>query len=128
MKGNKLAAILMIAGGLMLVFGKKVPEIDFGNLFNQSLAGTTVILVNEKTAATVDQTIAIRNSAKFVEDNKLAGFLNADKDDVWAKPLVEDAAKKKIDPPFVAYVELADRKVSRVRKIARWKTSLEDSK
>lgn len=128
MKGNGLAAMLMIAGGLLLAFGKGLPEVNFGNPFSQSLAGTTVVLVNEKTAATVDQTLAIRNSAGFVELNKLAGFLNVDRDDEWAKPIVEAARAKKIEPPLVAYVELADKQVSKVRKIAPWKTSLEDSK
>lgn len=128
MKGNRLAAALMIAGGLLLVFGKGVPEINFGNLFGQSLAGTTVVLVNEKTAATVDQTLAVRNSAEFVEANKLAGFMNVDRDDEWAKPIVEAGRQKKVEPPLVAYIELEDKKVSKVRKIVPWKTSLEDSK
>lgn len=128
MKGNGLAAMLMIAGGLLLVFGKGLPEINFGNPFQQSLAGTTVVLVSEKTAATVDQTLAIRNAAGFVEANELAGFLNIDRDDERAKPIVEAARNKKIEPPLVAYVELADKKVAKVRKIAPWKTSLEDSK
>lgn len=128
MKGNGLAAALMIAGGLLLVFGKGLPEANFGNPFKQSLAGTTVVLVNEKTAATVDQTLAVRNSAEFVEANKLAGFMNVDRDDEWAKPIVEAGRQKNIEPPLVAYIELADKKVSKVRKIAPWKTSLEDSK
>jgi hypothetical protein len=125
---SKLAAILMIAGGLLIATGGKVPEFRFGNPFAVSIAGTTAVLVYEKTQATVDQTIAIRKASDFVAANKLVGFISADQDDPWAKPIVEDAAKKNIKPPLVAYIQIADKRVSKVVKIAPWKDSLENSK
>ena len=126
MDKNRLAPYLVIVGGLLMLFGNKLPSLE-GSLSNK-LAGSTVVLVNEKTAATVDQTIALRNASEFVEANKLAGYRNADRDDVWAKPIVEAGRAKKLEPPVVAYVDLQDGKVSKVRKVVAWKTSFEDSK
>lgn len=125
MDKNRLAPYLVIVGGLLLVFGNKLPS--FEGSFSNNLAGSTVVLVNEKTAATVDQTIALRNAGEFVEANKLAGYRNADRDDVWAKPIVEAARAKKLEPPIVAYIDLKDDEISKVRKVVAWKSSFEDS-
>lgn len=125
---KKLAAPLMIVGGLLLVLGPKLP-LDTSGWFKRasSVEGSVMVLVNEKTAATAKQTLAVRNAPDFVTTHKLAGYINADKDDVWTKPLVEDAAKLKIDPPLVGYVDIKDRVILKVRKIAPWKDNLEDS-
>jgi len=125
MDRNRLGPWLMIAGGLLLLSGYKLPQ-QWGSL-STSVAGSTVVLVNEKTAATVDQTIALRNASQFVEANKLTGFRNADRDDEWAKPIVEAGRAKKLEPPIVAYVDLKDGSVSKVRKVVPWKTSFEES-
>ena len=125
---KKLAAPLLIVGGLLLVLGPKLPDYK-DRWFKQasSVEGATLVLVNEKTAATVQQTMTVRSAPDFVAANKLAGYINADKDDVWAKPLVEDAAKLKITPPLVGYVDIKDRAILKIRKIAPWKDKLEDS-
>lgn len=127
---RKLAAPLLIAGGLLLVLGPKLP-LDFKGIWGfkqtSSVEGATLVLVNEKTLATVQQTLAVRSAADFVAANKLAGYINADKDDVWAKPLVDDAAAQKITPPLVGYVDIKDRAILKIRKIAPWKDKLEDS-
>ncbi|NBW13450.1 MAG: hypothetical protein EBR82_36125 [Caulobacteraceae bacterium] len=125
MDRNRLGPWLMIAGGLLLLFGNKLPQ-DWGSL-STNVAGSTVVLVNEKTAATVDQTIALRAAKEFVDANKLAGYRNADRDDEWAKSIVEAGRVKKLEPPIVAYVDLKDGSVSKVRKVVPWKTSFEDS-
>jgi hypothetical protein len=125
MDRNRVGPWLMIAGGLLLLFGNKLPQ-RWGS-FATNVAGSTVVLVNEKTAATVDQTIALRSANEFVEANKLKGYRNADRDDEWAKPIVEAGRAKKLEPPVVGYVDLKDGNVSKVRKVVPWKSSFEES-
>ena len=124
MNENRLGPWLMIAGGLFLLFGDKLP-LGWGSFAN--IAGSTVVLVSEKTTATVDQTIAIRNANQFVEANKLIGFRDVDKDDEWAKPILEAAKAKNIEPPLVAYVDPPEGKITKVRKVVAWKSSFEES-
>jgi hypothetical protein len=124
MDNRKLAALLMLAGGLLLAFGGKLP---FGQLTSNSVEGSIMVLVNEKTKATVTETLGVRKASELVTKYKMAGYRNVDKDDPWAKSVLEEASKKNLTPPVVGFVTLDGTAISKVRKVAPWKENLEDS-
>lgn len=124
MEGKKLAALLMLAGGLLLAFGGKLPD---WQLTSNSVQGSVMVLVNEKTKATVTETLGVRKASELVVKYKMAGYRNVDKDDPWAKPVLEEASKKNLTPPVVGFVSLEGTSISKVRKVAPWKENLEDS-
>lgn len=124
MEGKKLAALLMLAGGLLLAFGSKLPDWQFTS---GSVQGSIMVLVNEKTKATVTETLGVRNAPELVTKYKMTGYRNVDKDDPWAKMVLEEASKKNLTPPVVGFVSLEGTSISKVRKVAPWKEDLEDS-
>lgn len=124
MDNRKLAALLMLAGGLLLAFGSKL---DFGQLGGNSVEGSIMVLVNEKTKATVTETLGVRKASELVTKHKMTGYRNVDKDDPWVKPVLDEASKKNLTPPVVGFVTLDGTSISKVRKVAPWKENLEDS-
>lgn len=124
-------AILLLAAGLVFAFGNKLPEPnwDWWHSFSPvvKLEGSTLLLVHEKTKPTVDEVLAIRQAAQFVQDNKLAGYLDVDQDDPWITPLLSIVLEKhKIEPPFIAAAEVKDGAIGTIGRVRPWKSGLQD--
>jgi hypothetical protein len=137
----KTANVLIVAaflGGLFLTFGPRLslPEnISFDSigyiesLFRRKadLTDTRLLMVHEKVATPINEILAVREAGDFVKANKMSGFLDVDKDDEWAAPLIADVKKTfKLDPPFLVAVRVEKSEIKQIVKAVAWKSGLED--
>jgi hypothetical protein len=135
-KPSSWASWLLIAGGLLLVFGKQIPDIDLPDInwgqiipiVRVSLEDKTLLLVHEKTNAPVSETMLVRTAPQFVLDNKMARHLDVDEDDEWVTPVKLDAEKSGVTPPFAAIVRMDGSSITEISKIKKWPASLEELK
>ena len=135
-KSSSWASWLLIAGGLLLVFGNRIPDIDIPDIFQnwtipfvqESLEGKTLLFVHEKTNAPISETIMIREAQQFKLDNKMKQYLDVDKDDDWVTPIKLDAEKQGIAPPFIAIVEMDGSVITKINLIRKWPSDLAELK
>lgn len=116
----------LVLGGILLIGAGQAPKVAVLAPQTSKLAGTTLFCITEKSTASVDETLAIRDAKAFCEANKLAGYLYLDDDDEAIKPIIIAAASKDIQSPFLAAGKIENGKVSRLERVRKWNTGLSD--
>jgi len=106
--------------GASYLLPSKLPTSD------ESLKGTLLLCVHEKQTPSVDEVIAIREAKSFVEKHGFKGWLVIDQDDPNWQEVIAKAASLKVEPPLLAAAEIADNKVTGLRKVVKWQNGLED--
>lgn len=124
---KKFAPVIGLLGGLLLIFGNRLPEVDFGKLIpvvvTESIEGSTLYLIHEKLSPTPDRVLDIRRAPGFVKTHKLAGFVNMDEDEATLAPLLKEVQEKyKITPPML----VAQKGMENVVRVRKWEKGLED--
>lgn len=124
---NKFIPVVALLGGLLLLFGSKVPDINFGNLVpiqvTESVEGCTLYLIHEKLSPTPERVLDVRRAPEFVRLNGLAGFVNMDDDEESLVELLREAKEKyDVSPPML----VAQKGKERIIRIRKWENGLED--
>lgn len=124
---KKFAPVVALLGGLLLIFGSRLPEVDFGKLIpvavSESLEGSTLYLIHEKLSPTPEKVLDVRRAPEFVKTYKFAGFVNMDEDEETLANLLKEAQDKyKVSPPML----VAQKGAEKVIRIRKWEKGLED--
>ncbi len=124
---NKFIPVVALLGGLLLLFGSKLPEFDFGKLnpitVTESIEGSTLYLIHEKLSPTPERVLDVRRAPEFAKLNNLAGFVNMDEDEETLAPLLKEVKEKyNITPPML----VAQKGLENVVRVRKWENGLED--
>ena len=119
--------IALVLGGILLIAGGQADKfVGPVSPLSNTLQGTLLLCITEKTKPSVSEVIAIRDASEFVKTHGFKGYFYLDDDDPTIQSIIAAAGTKDIQSPMLIPAKIEDGKINKLERVRSWTNGLED--